>query len=138
MQHQLHAARLVEKTFEHERVLRGDDAQRLPACRQIGDGLLGGGRGNARFRLQPFDRASRGPIEPCVDAAAKIADGPGQFSGPGRRFTQPEWQVRRRPFRVGDAHRPGADPQHTPGGVSELKGRRRPAFDREVLVERAR
>ena len=42
MQHELHAAGLVEEPLEHERVLSGHDAERRASVRKVCDGLLGG------------------------------------------------------------------------------------------------
>ena len=53
VQHQLHAAGLVEEPLEHERVLRRDDAERAAPVGQVGDGLFGRVRAEAGLVDQP-------------------------------------------------------------------------------------
>jgi hypothetical protein len=55
VEHELHAARLVEEALEDERVLRRQHAEDAAALREIRDDLLGGGEGNARLGREPID-----------------------------------------------------------------------------------
>jgi hypothetical protein len=59
VQHELHAARLVEEAFEDQRLLRGNDAEHAPAVGQVGRDLFGGAGRQAGFSNQPVD----GPAE---------------------------------------------------------------------------
>ena len=62
MDDELHAARLVEEAFEHDRVLRRQAAQRGMTRPQIFDQLLGGGRNNAKLVHQPAQRGRAGRV----------------------------------------------------------------------------
>ncbi len=53
VQDELHAARLVEESFQNERLLRRDRAERCARVGEIGDGLLRRRRRGAGFILEP-------------------------------------------------------------------------------------
>jgi hypothetical protein len=53
VQHELHAARLVEEALEYERLLGGDDTERRPSRRDVVHELLGRADTDARFAHQP-------------------------------------------------------------------------------------
>ena len=105
VQHELHAAGLVEKPLEDEGVLRRQHAEHAMRIRQIRDDLFGGGRGERGFAGQAIA---------AFDVGAKIADGTRQLVAARRRLAEPEGQRRRRAFRVGDTNDAGADLQHLP------------------------
>ena len=57
VQHELHAARLVEEALEHERLLRRDHAERPTPGGQVRDGLFGAARAQSPVSArQPLDR----------------------------------------------------------------------------------
>jgi hypothetical protein len=59
VEHELHAARLVEEALEDECVLRRQDAENAVALGEIRDDLLGSGERNARLGREPVDH---GPV----------------------------------------------------------------------------
>ena len=60
VEHELHAARLVEEALEDERVLRRQDAEDAAALREIRDDLFGGGEGNAGLGDKPVHGSPKG------------------------------------------------------------------------------
>ena len=57
VQHELHAARLVEEPLEHQRVLRRHRAERAAALVEIRDRLFGRREGDAGFLSEPVRRS---------------------------------------------------------------------------------
>ena len=97
VQDQLHAARLVEESFEHERVLRRQNAERFPSLGEIRDRLFGGVGRQASFGSQPGDDWVRRVRDRCwvrgeaaIDFRAQVADGCGQLVAPAGRLAEPE------------------------------------------------
>ena len=143
VQHQLHAAGLVEEPFEHDRLpgrQRAEDAQGLGEVR---DDLLGRRRRHAERVSQPglgtggWGRLRRVFLQQLADDAAKLADRRRQLDAPSRRLAQPEGNRRRRAVRVGDPNDARGHLQDPPGAVAELKDVAGVALDGEVLVQRA-
>src|SRR6185436_8655010 len=64
VQHQLHAARLVEEALEHERLLRWKGAKLRARVGHVSDGLGGGVGAGAGLGLEPGGngRQSRGSL----------------------------------------------------------------------------
>jgi len=54
VQHELHAARLVEKPLEDDRLLRRNCVERRAAVGDVGDDLLGGRRSDACLAIEPL------------------------------------------------------------------------------------
>src|SRR5258708_17709776 len=75
--------------------------------------------------------------EADFDVCTQIADGARELVASGRRFAKPEWNGRRRAFRVGDADDAAPDLLHLPRRIAELEHVAGVALDREILVERA-
>ena len=127
VQHQLHAARLVEETLEDDALLRRHGAQGSNAGRQVIGEL-------ARGALVQADLAGE-PLR-VLAARAHPAHGGRQLARPGGRLAQPEGKRRRRPLRVGHPHHPRLDLQDPPGGVAELEDVAHAGLDGEVFVHR--
>ena len=72
VQHELHAAGLVEEPLEHERVLRGNHPERAPAFGEVRRDLFGGLLLETGFRDQPLDGAARAVriAEPSIELAS--------------------------------------------------------------------
>ena len=60
MQHELHAAGLVEESLEHQRVLRRNHTERAPALCEVRHGLVSGVAVEAGLRHDPIGRRSAG------------------------------------------------------------------------------
>ena len=123
VQHQLHAARLVEEPLEHERLLRrhrrrargGRRPRYATACSAAPPS-----RAPVSLR-QPCDRSGRrhpGSSSRLSTVRAQIADRARQLVAPRRRLAEPERNGRRRALRVGDADRRRRDLQDPPRRVA--------------------
>ena len=108
VQHQLHAARLVEEPLEDERLLRRQRAEHAPRVGQVRRRPAPPRPRRRPRRDQP--RRRRPPAAPRVGseiaARSRAADSltaARQLRAARRRLAEPERQRRRRPVRVGDA-----------------------------------
>src|SRR6185436_11639230 len=94
VQHELHAARLVEEALEDERLLRRHDTQRGPAFEEIAGGLF---RAAATESRLSFEKRGGGiPIE----IGTEIRDGARELVAASRCLTEPERDRRRRAMRI--------------------------------------
>src|SRR5260221_7301188 len=105
MNHELHAAGLIEKSLEHDGVERRQHAERGFGGMQIVDELGRGRCRNADFRLEPFERGRA--VGTCFDFAAQPRNGVREFGAAGRRLAEPERYAGRLAARILDAHAPG-------------------------------
>jgi hypothetical protein len=135
VQHELHAAGLVEESFEHQRLLRGQHAERGPSFVQIRDGLLRRLGRDAAFVAEP--RVDRGSAEMRLHVATQVAHGTRQLVASCRRLAEPERQRRGRALRVDDAHDARANLCDLPRRVAELNDVAGRTLDGEVFVQRA-
>ncbi len=129
VQHQLHAARLVEEPLEDEPPLRRHRAEGLASR---GDVL-----GDLARRLR---RRRRSPPRPTPGSSPRVAqrrDRGRELARAAGALAEPERDRRRRAVRVGHPHDAGLDAQDPPRGVAELEDVAARRLDREVLVERA-
>ncbi len=125
---ELHAARLIEEALDDERLLRGDDAESDARRVEVLEDLAGRGFRDSGLLDQALDR---------MGLRTKIADRARELVASRRRLAQPERNVRRRSFRVSNAHHAAAHLHHLPRGVAELEDVAGHALDSEVFVERA-
>ena len=139
VQHELHAARRVEKPLEHEPLLRRDDPERAAAFRQVLDGLLGGILLETALRHQPGDhvRESDRALQLPIHFASKAAERAGQLVAARRRLAQPERDRRGGAVRIRHPDIAARNLQHAPRCVAELEHVPGIALDGEVFVERA-
>ena len=140
VQHQLHAAGLVEEPLEHQRVLRRDHAERAAAFGEVGDGLLGGVP--ARGRSPPISqstapRAGAGSSSRRSTSARRSLTARDSSSLRAGASPSQNGIVGGAPLRVGDADVAAGHLQDPPRRVPELEDVAGVALDREVLVERA-
>ena len=98
VQDELHAAGLVEETFEHQRALRRDRPEHAPSIRHEGDDLVRRVRGQPGLAGEPVpDGAEVGIVgQACVDIRLQLTDRMRQFVASRRCFAQPERDVRER------------------------------------------
>ena len=136
MEDELHAAGLVEKALEHERLLRGDGSEHATAFGEVGQELRSSLRGQTGLGDQPLLRDVRS-TDPPIGFGTEIADRARQLVAPRRRLAEPEWNGRRRAFRIGHANGAAGHLQDLPGCISQLEDVPGVALDGEVLVQRA-
>jgi len=134
VQDELHAPGLVEEALGDERVLRGEDGERLPAGGQVVDRLPGPGLGQRPLGGEPGGR--RVPVvEPRLEVGPEPGDLGGERRAPSRGLAEPERDARRRAARVLHPHHARLDAPDAPGGVAEQEDVAGHALDREVLVD---
>src|SRR5258708_32230803 len=75
--------------------------------------------------------------EADFDVCTQIADGARELVASGRRFAKPEWNGRRRAFRVGDADDAAPDLLNLPRRIAGLEQVAGGALQLIMLVERA-
>ena len=136
MDHQLHAAALVEEPFGDHLSLGGDHSQDPFALLQVGDQLPAGLLVNTRLGHDPLT-GRRIVVQTLVDAFPKIGDLLGQFPGAAGRLSQPEGD--RRWLTLGVLHPDLAsfDPANLPRGVSQQEHVAGQTLNGEVLVDGA-
>src|SRR5207302_9295096 len=129
VQHELHAAGLVEEALEHERLCGRNGAERALALAEIGGDLLRRGSGQEVM----LDKKVAGTTElslasgrvrtrqQSIDARAQSRHRRGHFVAARGRLAEPERHRRRLALGVGDAHHAVADAQEAPRGVAELE-----------------
>ncbi len=135
---ELHAARFVEETLEHDSAQRRQPAERCLRRREVIDDLLGRRKVERERLRQPCQRCvAPAGIDRVGDRLAQPRHRRRQLVRAPRRFAEPERHARRHAFRVLDAHRAALDAQDPVRGVAELEHVAGQAFDRPVLVHRA-
>ena len=102
---ELHAARLIEEALGHERQLRGDDAKSDARRVEVLEDLARRGFRDSALLDEALDR---------IGFRSKIADRARKLIASGRRFSEPEWNVRRRSLRISDAHHAAAHLHYLP------------------------
>src|SRR6185369_14171282 len=125
--HQLHAAALVEEALQNHTLLRRHRAQRAHACARVVSQLTGRGFANFGRKLGQFSQGSLAQPGYLMR----------QLTAARRRFAEPKRDRGRSTLGVGDAHYPAADPQDPPGSRAELEDIAAVRLDREILVQRA-
>ncbi len=138
VQHQLHAAGVVEEALQDQALLGRHGAQGGPAHRQVVDHHDGRLAGDATGVDQPL----LGPVgvaggQVLVDPAAQSRHLLGQLGGPGWRLTEPERHRRRSVAGVPDPNDPRLDPADLPGVAAEKEDVAGLRLDRPVLVDGA-
>ena len=152
VQHQLHAAALVEEALHHQGILGRQGAQRGARTGQVVDDLARRGVVQAEVFVQPGDGMLQrgigsgigigvaglgGLAQQMVDLRAQAGHAGRQFVAAPRRFPQPERDVGRGAVRVLDAHLARVDFQDAVGRVPELENVAGHALDGEVFVDGA-
>src|SRR5262249_62073675 len=105
MEDELHAAGLIEKTLEHERLLRRNDPQRAAPCNEVARCLFGAALAQSRFLHQPLG---------VTEVAAQIRHGARHLIASRRRFSEPERNRGRRPLSVANADDAAGDLHYLP------------------------
>src|SRR5208282_3445476 len=103
--HELHAAALVEKSLRDDRLLRWHGPKNGASRDQILDSLLGAGLIESAFLLQPIDGRRRAciaahlarqkPLCQRVDFRPDLRNWLGKLRRARWRFSPPKWTVRR-------------------------------------------
>ena len=138
VQHELHAAGVVEEPLEHERVEGGHRAQHRAAAREVVDDHHRGLAGDAGDLAQPPARAvGVAEREELVDACPQLRHLGREFGRPRGRLTQPERHGGRRVAGVADAHDAGFDVADLPRVRAEQEDVAGHRLDGPVLVDRA-
>ena len=140
MDHQLHAAGLVEKPLEDDLILRRQAAERRAGRRQVLDELRAPGFGQAEVLHQPGEAPLRPAARRCQTrrhVRPEARHGPRQLVAATGRLAQPERDGGREPVRILHAHDAALHPQDAIGGIAELEDVAGHALDGEVLVHRA-
>ena len=139
VQHQLHAARLVEEPLEHERLLRRDGAERAPAFGEVRHAAARPPRGVRPVSATSHVGRPTGRRRRAVDRHRARRSLTARDSSSLRAGASPSQNgmVGGAPLRVGDAHGAARDLQDPPRRVAELEDVAGGALDREVLVQRA-
>ena len=132
MDHQLHAAGLVEKSLEDDGAQRRQHAERCLGSVQVVYQLGRGRPGYADFRLQPFER--RCAVGLRFDFAAQPRNGVRQLVAAARRLAQPKRDAGRLAARILDPHAPGFHAQDPVRRIAELKDVALQTLDRKILV----
>ena len=140
MDHQLHAARLVEEALDDDRArCVGSAPSAASARREVVDELARRVVVEADRRDQPATRRL-GAVRVELRArprSRRRETAERQLVAAPRRLAEPERDARRRAVRVLDAHAARLDAQDAVAGVAELEHVAGDALDREVLVDRA-
>ena len=145
VQHELHAARFIEKALDDDRVLRRHGAESGVCVPKIRNDFVRCYFRDSGFVHQvlrcPFfvlraaffrrRRTKNGERFPQITHCAR------QLVASRRRLAEPERNVWRRAVRVRYAHNTASDLQDLPRRVAELEDVAGHALDREVLVEGA-
>src|SRR5438128_12131340 len=135
MNDELHAAGLVEETFEDDRLLRWQHAERGTRRGEIVDQLFGRRRGQAKLLDQAIDGDAGVDVRNHV--LAQTGYGAREFIAATGRLAQPERNRRRLPMCILHAYASGFDAQDAVRGIAQLENVAGQAFDGEVLVDRA-
>ncbi len=139
---QLHPARLIKEAFQHQLVLRWNNAQYPVSRGEIIRQLPSAGVSKAGFGLEPvgenilhrlvlFERH----LQLLLHIHAELRDRTRQLSGASRRLAQPKWNAGRVPVGIFHANRAGIDSQNSPGCIAELENITGHALDGEVLID---
>src|SRR5262245_58587045 len=138
MDHELHAARLVEEALKNESLERRQRAKRTIGGAEVVDDLLGRCAVDPEIVHSPVKR-TRGAaaVEAVLDLRAKARDRLRELVGTSRRLAKPEWNSRRLAVRVLDAHHASLNADDLISGVAELEDVALEALDGEVFVHRA-
>ena len=145
MNHKLHAAAFVEKSFRDHRILRRDCAQHCAAGDNIFNSLFGASTVESAFLFQPIDSGRglrksatnvtrRDAFRERVDFLSYFANLLGKFHGARRSFTQPERNTGSRSLGVFHGNRAGLHAANAPRSVSEKNDIAAQTFDREVFI----
>src|SRR5262249_27928989 len=139
MDDQLHAARLVEETLEHDGVLRRQGAQSAVSRAEIIVQLARCRFGETERAGQParcrFARRVRVEVRGYLRAQARY--GLGELVAAARGFAEPERNRRRLAMCVFDANRAALDSHDAIGMIAELEDVAGETLDCEILVHRA-
>ena len=137
MDHQLHAACLVEEALEDERLAGRQGAERAVGRAEIIDDLLGRRAIETEIAADPFQRVVAAVLEAAFELGSEARYRLGQLFAAGRRLAEPERDRRRLALRILHTHRAALHAHDAIGGVAELEDVALDALDGEVLVDRA-
>ena len=137
--HQLHAAGLVEEALEDDRLQRWRQTERGAAHSDVVDDHRGGLGLDAAPLHDPFTGAvgAAAVRDEGVDSCAQHRHRLGQFGGAGRCFARPERHRRRRVAGVTDSHDARCDAPNLPGVRAEQEDVAGHRLDGPVLVHAA-
>jgi hypothetical protein len=136
--HQLHAAGLVEEALGDQAVLGRDPAERLAALADVRERLGDAVRAQAAaIREQCVGGRVGARSQQCPQFAAQAGDLGGELGAAGQALAVPERDVGRLAARVLDADAALLDPADPPRVRAELEDVAGHAVDREVLVDGA-
>ena len=139
MDDELHAADLVEKALEHDRLLRRQAGQRAMGRGEILGQLLGRGHDDTEVVHQPTQGILSGRI--VAQARRHIRAQPRhrdrELVAAAGRLAQPERNGRRHAMGVLDPHHAALDAHDAIALVAELEDVAGEALDREILVHAA-
>ncbi len=104
-------ADFIEEAFQYQDILGRQHAQRGTGLRQVARKLIGGGRRQALFALQPGARGLRALFQPFSHLRTQSRHRRRQLVGAPRRLAEPERNVRRLAFGVLHVHLALRDPE---------------------------
>ncbi len=133
VEHELHAARLVEEALGDERLLGGQGGEHGARRGEVVDRLARPGLRQGAFGGEPPD-GGVAIAEPRLEVGAKPRDLRREGRAPPRRLAEPEGDARGRAARVLDPDHARLDAPDAPGGVAEQEDVAGHALHREVLV----
>ena len=136
MNHELHAARLVEEPLGHDLPLRGDAPQHPNGLADVIQKLRRARGAKPAFGAGPAHRLD-GRIETPRQFGPQRRDGFREFRRARGRLPQPEGDVGRKALGVLHAHLVALHALHAPGVVAEQEDVARVRLDREILVHLA-
>ena len=136
--HQLHAAGVVEEALQHDALARRQVTQRLARRRQIAHQLLGAAGVEAGLVDQPLRRRLQFSARAAVlELAAQVRDLGRELLRARRRLAQPERDVRRLALGVAHADHARLDAPDLPGVGAQQEDVAGHALDGPVLVHGA-
>ncbi len=138
MDHELHAAGLVEEALEQDGVecRQGTERRARPAARYSTIWKAASGE-RSTVSVNQSTAAPGCVPESLLDLLAQARDGLRKLVAAPGRLAEPERNRGRLTVRILDAHRAALDPQDSIGGVAQLEHVALQALDGEVLVHRA-
>ncbi|MCY1435118.1 hypothetical protein D9M71_511990 [compost metagenome] len=121
MNDQLGPAGLIEKTFHHQRILRGQGAKHFTGAGQVVEQLAGAGFVQFEGALQPRQHLGHVAIshfQLLVDLRLQPGHRSRQLVTAPRRLAQPEWNGRRQAMGILHPYPARLDAQDAIGGIT--------------------
>ena len=129
--HELHAAGVVEEALDDDALARRQRAERLARRREVAHHLQGPAGVEAGLGREPGrQRLGLALREARLDVRAQLRDLGRELLGARGRLAQPERDVRRTALGVAHAHHAGLDAADLPGGGAEQEDVAGHALDR--------